>query len=217
MKQNEINTIADNIISEANKLKTEDDKAFDKNKANALKERGNRWHEISMNQLSFYNNLLIVLGTGFVAFVVKELKPLKTYFTLSEIQLQPTSISFSINFMVISVVFGLSCGFNRLVDFRYTHRVNNLRRKLYDKNPASYGKGNFEKKLNWSIRYWFIDADFFNANDTEYEGNAKEVKDKIDGCSKLIEQLGKFTRNLLRIQILFFMLCIIAFVISIEM
>lgn len=215
MDQNEINKIADKIISEAKKLKANEGKAFDKDKANALKERENRWHEISMNQLSFYNNLLIVLGTGFVAFVVKELNPLNTYFTLNEIQFYPTIISISITFMATGVFIGLLCGFNRLVDFRYTHRINNLRRKLYDKNPKYYGIGTYDEEIKWSIYYWIKDADFFNAEENEYrDNNAQTVKDKIEGCSKLINQLGEFTRNLLRLQIIFFLLSILAFVLS---
>jgi len=109
---------------------------------------------------------------------------------------------------------GLLCGFNRLVDIRYTHRVNNLRRKLYEKNYADYGTGNYAGKIKSSIYYWFRDADFFKAADDEYNGTADTVKNKIDGCSKLIDELGKFTRNLLRMQIVLFLFAIVLFALS---
>jgi hypothetical protein len=214
MDQNEINTIVEKIVSAISQLNIEKGKDSEPNRLNDLKERENRWHEISMNQLSFYNNLLIVLGTGFLAFVIKELKPLNTYPTLSEMQWYPTIISISITLMAFGIFFGLLCGFNRLVDFRYTHRVNNLKRKLYQKNQTKYGIGEYKENLKWSIYYWRKDADFFNASDNEYNDEATEVKYKIDGCSKLIKQLGKFTRNLLRIQIVFFLLSILAIVLS---
>lgn len=214
MDQNVINEIVEKIISAISQLKADNGKDSESSKLYELKERENRWHEISMNQLSFYNNLLIVLGTGFLAFVVKEFKPLNTYPTLSEMQWYPTMISISIILMAFGIFFGLSCGFNRLVDFRYTHRVNNLKRKLYKKNQINYGIGNYENKIKWSIYYWIKDADFFNASDIEYNNEANDVKNKIDGCSKLINQLGKFTRNLLRIQIVFFLFSILTFVFS---
>jgi hypothetical protein len=120
----------------------------------------------------------------------------------------------SIACMTGASFFGLLCGFNRLVDFRYTHRTNNLRRKLYKKNFANYEKKNYTGKIKWSIFYWFRDAEFFNATDSEYNGTADIVKNKIDGCSKLIDQLGKLTRNLLRVQILLFLFFIVLFALS---
>ena len=214
MTQEQINTLADKIISAAGELKAANGQSFDKDKFQVLKERENKWHEISMNQLSFYNNLLIVLGTGFLAFVIKEFKPAGIAFSWAKAEWYATTITISICSMTVSIFLGLLCGFNRLVDFRYTHRVNNLRRKLYDKNFVKYGEGNYNLKLKSSWRYWFKDADFFKAAETEYNGEATSVKDKISGCSKLIDQLGKLTRNLLRWQIALFLIAILFFVIS---
>lgn len=187
---------------------------FDKEKLAELRERDNKWHELSMNQLSFYNNLLIALGAGFLAFIIKEHKLVNIHLTFSKMEFYPTVIALSRVFMVGSVFFGLLCGFNRLVDFRYIHRLNKLKRELYEKNHANYGNGLYTEKIKYPIYYWFRDAVFFNASDEDYNDTAEIVKDKIHGCSKLIDRLGKFTRNLLRIQIVLFLLAMVSYAVS---
>jgi len=210
MNQNDINSIADKIIDAATELKQE--KQFDQDKLASLKERENKWQAISLNQLSYFNNLLILLGTGFLAFSVKEFNPSNFSFTLTSLEFRPTIMMFSIISMAGAIFVGLLCGFNRLVDFRYTQRLNKHRRKLYQENHLNYGEGIYRKKIKMSIYYWIKDADYFNVIENEYEDNPDEVKIKINGCSQLISQLGKLTRNFLRFQIVLFLIAIFLFI-----
>lgn len=198
-----------------NKTGDPNETKFDNEKYERLKQRENRWHEISMNQLSFYNNTLIALGTGFVAYVLKESLQTTITFSWSNIDYRVTAVAFSIIVMIFSVFTGLLCGYNRMVDFRYTHRANTIRRKLYQKNAKHYNvEGKYKDKLQPTLRYWFRDADFFDVEEKEYIDTPEDVKKKIDGCSKLTKKLGKFTRNILRVQIILFFIGIVLFALS---
>lgn len=188
-----------------------DENVFDKDKFNLLKDRENKWHQISMNQFSFYNNLLIALGVGYLAFVIKEFTSHNTYFTFSKIDWHATLIGLSISFIIGSTLFGLLCGYNRLVDFRYTHRTNYLRRKLYELNYKNYRHEKEYTKIRCLLYYWFKDDAFFNTNDDEFYKTPDIIKQKINNCSVLTSQLGKLTRKLLRVQIILFSLAIICF------
>ncbi len=205
MEQDKINELADKIIASANELKDCNSEIFSEDKLSSLLERENKWHEISRNQLSFFNNLLILLATGFIAFVVKD---------CAILSISSIFIFLSIISMTVSCFFGLSCGFNRMVDFRYTHKTNTFRRKLYEKNHSEYGEGDYEGKIKWSIYYWVADADFFTVEDKNFVEAPESVKLKINACVKLKKQLGKFTRNLLRFQIVFFLISIVLFAVS---
>src|ERR1700759_5722313 len=143
MDEQQINKVINNIIQSTEELKAllSQGSVLDRKKLKELKEREIKWHDMSINQLSFYNNLLILLGTGFLGFAFKDSGLSNYHFTLSNAMLSPTSAFLSLVLMTISVFLGLLCGFNRLLDFRHSYKINVLRRKFYEENFQNYGEG----------------------------------------------------------------------------
>lgn len=99
---------------------------------NEYHERNIRWTQTALNQLSFFNNLLLTLSVGFLAFCFKpeffkNLKP-----SLNEIDWSKSFLFASIIFVVLSILIGLITSISRLKDFRITRAINQIRQRTYE-------------------------------------------------------------------------------------
>lgn len=176
-----------------------------------LKDRELRWQDTSVSQVSFFNNLLILLGTGFLGFAFNASEISK--YQAGNAQWQPTCIFLALLLMTLSVLLGLLCGFNRILDFRYTHRINRYRRKLYQATQINK-KPNSGEKVCSPLFYWFWKASFYEIAENEYNSDSTGVSKKIDKLSMLIKRFGRTTRNLLKFEWLLFLFSIIAYALS---
>lgn len=99
---------------------------------NEYHERNIRWTQTALNQLSFFNNLLLSLSVGFLAFCFKpeffkDLSP-----SLNEIDWSKSFLIASIIFIVLSIIIGLITSISRLKDFRITRAINQIRQRTYE-------------------------------------------------------------------------------------
>lgn len=99
---------------------------------NEYHERNIRWTQTTINQLSFYNNLLLSLGVGFLAFSFNAdfLKNLK--FSFNEIDWSISFLVLSLVSIVLSIVIGLITSIARLKNFRITRSINQIRQRTYE-------------------------------------------------------------------------------------
>lgn len=118
-------------------------------------ERNTRWTDKSIRQLSFFNNLILSLGVGFISFAYKNIAANSLAFTLSSIDWPITLSVLSFVSIGLSIFFGLLVGLNRLWDFRITGQINQIRQRMYEHS---------EKKLDESTPKKYKMADRIKLN-----------------------------------------------------
>jgi hypothetical protein len=72
------------------------------------------WRNITINQLSFTNNLILTLSTGFLIYCLDKITPNKVVNNFHQLFLIISIIS-----LTISVLYGFSVMFSRLYDFPF--------------------------------------------------------------------------------------------------
>jgi hypothetical protein len=102
------------------------------NQLSGFKAREKRWHHSSMAQLSFFNNPLIVLSSVFLGFIFKGAHLDKIHSNWF-MEFSTTGLFWSLILIALSALIRLCCGYNRMLDFRYTHRPVIFRRILFEK------------------------------------------------------------------------------------
>lgn len=112
---------------------------------NEYHERNVRWTQTTINQLSFFNNLLLSLGVGFLAFSFNPdlLKNLK--FSLNEIDWSISFLALSVVSIVLSIVLGLITSIARLKNFRITRNINQIRQWTYEHSEKLLDESTPEK------------------------------------------------------------------------
>jgi hypothetical protein len=95
-------------------------------------ERNIRWADRTSSQMSFYNNLLLTLGIGFLSFAYQDSKVLSLEFSLKDIDWSLTTYALSILTVMFSVIAGFVASISRLYDFRITSRVNLIRKRVFE-------------------------------------------------------------------------------------
>lgn len=95
-------------------------------------ERSNRWTDRTLSQMSFYNNLLLALGIGFLSFVYQDSRLADIEFRFKDIDYSITAYVLSIWTVMFSIITGLIASISRLYDFRITSDVNQIRRRVFE-------------------------------------------------------------------------------------
>lgn len=112
---------------------------------NEYHERNIRWTQTALNQLSFFNNLLLSLSVGFLAFCFeyeffKNLTP-----SLKDIAWSKSFLIVSIILIVLSIIIGLIISVSRLKDFRITRAINQIRQRTYEHSDELLDESTPEK------------------------------------------------------------------------
>ena len=152
----EQNKIADIIIRKVKHDLQKEISPVLQDRIEKLEQKEHQWHEISMKQLSFFNNLLIVLGVGFLGYAFKDANLAQYEFGgIFHIQFIPTLITSTFLLVTISILTGLLCGYNRLFDFRYTYQIAKLKRE-YFKHPDADPLKKFPN-IPWEGNWYWLD------------------------------------------------------------
>ncbi len=120
-------------------------------------ERYVRWQDKTREQFSFFNNLLLTLSVGFISFGYDNLMDTKIFFSFCHPQFDTTIFVLSFISIVLSILVGIFCVFSRLLDFRITTHINQVR--------------------YWSIKY---------SNTTLGDSSLKKIKDILPSLTSLI-------------------------------
>jgi uncharacterized membrane protein YbhN (UPF0104 family) len=108
-------------------------------------EREVKWTDKALNQLSFFNNLLLTLGVGFLSFSYKNYSFNGLTFDLKSPNWSLTFITFSIILLVFSIITGLLVAINRLYDFRVTRNINQIRHRMMEHSSIKLDESSSEK------------------------------------------------------------------------
>jgi len=114
-----------------------------------LKDRFARWQSKTNQQFGYFNNLLLFLAVGTIAFVANQLS--KNEFVINNCW-EKVFYGLGIISLLISIIAGTYLGYNRLKDFRKTTKKI-LARIENDKNELELLKEqtNFLGKLSWNL------------------------------------------------------------------
>jgi len=148
-------------------------------------ERHRTWQDKAIEQLSFANNFLLAISTGFMAYVVdkKLLSGIKFCLHRSwEMDKSLTFYSISLAFNILSIVTGIFVLISRLYDFRLSRHITLVRQRFYimnnenisleNKNAAilshtDFDPPNFCQRIKTIFKLLFVKIRFLNKSEIE--------------------------------------------------
>lgn len=179
------------------------------------------WTDKSINQLSFFNNLLLTISIGIVTLTFKDLG-------ISGIELTFHKINYTITFLIgsfltlnFSILIGLFVALSRLYDFRLTRHICFIKYKYFKKtnkelkSTKNRSKFQLTKRIKMLINVIFTDK---TINETDIDDFIESGKDngfeKFDTLREITHNLGIGTWNMLNWQVITFIIGMILFLIG---
>lgn len=156
---------------------------MDVNRKDLLNEYENRyvrWTQMSSSQLSFYNNLLLTLGVGFLSFAYKSVSLHKIKFSLKSPDMSLTFYVMSLILTAISVLLGFLVNISRLYDFRLTRHINLVRKRTLEHSGEKLDERTPERYSYWKVFFLIFQV-----------GLDKYPHITIEQCKKLGEIIDK--------------------------
>lgn len=190
------------------------------NKLKEYKERTVYWQNIRINQLGFFNNLIIILATAFLAFLYKEIgdRSIVLADSLSDIDWKLTLLVIAVFCILFSVFYGVMCALSRLYDFRFTYHHVLTKQRIFDK--CSFSAKVFEGqsynfcekiKLPYLVLSGKYDHYIKREECKSYYKNNEEINNKLEKLTNITHNLGLITWSMLRGQVVFFFFSILFF------
>lgn len=181
-------------------------------------ERHVRWTTNSVNQLTFFSNVLLTLSVGFLSFVFK-FKDLKGIHFSCHVNWSLTFSAFAVLFSALSALSGVYFALNRLYDFLLSrhlalvrYRALKFHNTLLDQNVYNH------TSASKGFRRWFLPFKLLNGNPYSIIVNKSDsledverIKSEFKRLRILTYNIGLITGRLLSIQIYSFMLCLISY------
>lgn len=162
-------------------------------------QRNVRWTDKTLTQLSYFNNLMLTLSVGFISFSYKILITHKLVFSFKNIDWSITLMAFSLIIMFLSAYKGLVISLNRLMDFKITRQVVQIRQRMLEHADKKMDEST-PLIMPWCERQKLIRKLFklnypkISIEDCKnYKEMSKSKKDKIDTDFK---ELRKISHNL---------------------
>lgn len=162
-------------------------------------QRNVRWTDKTLTQLSYFNNLMLILSVGFISFSYEILVTHKLEFSFENINWSITLMAFSLIIMFLSAYKGLVVSLNRLMDFKITRQVVQIRQGMLEHADKKMDEST-PLVMSWCERQTFVRKLFklnypkISIEDCKnYKGMSKSEKDKIENDFK---ELRKISHNL---------------------
>ena len=185
------------------------------------RERNVRWAERTSSQLSYYNNLLLVLGIGFLSFAYQDSRVADLDFSLKNIDRSATVYILSILTIMLSIITGFVASLSRLYDFRITSHVNQVRRRVFEYHNIKLDEDTppqhpFIKKMLLPYKLIFIEHPNITLEQCKQWKNDKVAQNKkFSELREIAFNLGLGTWHRIIIQTILIMITIILYVVSI--
>lgn len=191
---------------------------MDKEKLKVYHEREVRWAENALSQLSFFNNLLLTLAVGFLSFAYKDIGLKNIHFSCCEINWSITFKAISLVFIGWSILLGLLVALNRLLDFRLTRKIAQIRRRVYKYASGTMLSEKTPTKFN-CIRKLFLPFEVLCSHPNITMEQCKNYKEEMSGIfidlRNIAHNLGLNAWRQIIFQILCFGLSILFYVLGI--
>lgn len=184
------------------------------------KQRQKDWRDITVNQLSLTNNILITVVTGYFVLIFDKIK-------VSQIDIDfQAKIDWNLLFYVttlllvlFSIILGVCVLFSRLYDFKISRHVALTRQRFHKK----YSKGlpdhdftsiNSLDRLKSLFSILFIKIRYLTKQDIENFNNNKDLfKDRFNNLRRQSEILGTASWRWTKLQVGLTLLSIVTYVI----
>lgn len=195
---------------------------------NNYNERLVRWRDKSITQLSYFNNLLLILAVGFLSFSYKQINISNYSFvfnnsdlltSLKNIECKPTLFSISLILIFLSILFGLLVALVRLYDFRITAQIIQIRSWVEEKLNVPYHKYPICKRFFLIYKLIFFNypkKGFRECMNFRFMSSIQKRAFKKDfrELRSISHNLGELAWANLNWQIIFFFLGVLLFVIA---
>lgn len=179
-------------------------------------DRNKRWSELTLNQLSSYNNLIFSLSLGFFAFCFDQKNLKKSIFSLSNIEYSKTFLFLSIVLILFSIILGLLISITRLNDFRITRQINQIRQRVYEHSNSKLDENStLDYSFFKSIILVLKKKPIISMEECKNYKNIENFDTKFNELRTISHNLGKSTWNLTIVQSIFFGLSTLLYFISI--
>lgn len=188
------------------------------------KEREAKWLDKSLAQLTFFNNLLLTLSLGFLAFSYKNSCIDKLFLDLKSPNWKFTFIVFSFILISISIFKGLFVAINRLYDFKVTRHINQIRHRMIEHSnikldETSPSKFDYLRKFILPFQV-MIDIPIITMEECKNYNNSteqkrKEIKYRFRELRNIGKNLGLNSWRNTNLQILYFALGILFYLLGI--
>lgn len=174
-----------------------------------------------MSQMSFYNNLLLTLGIGFLSFAYQDSKLLNLELSLKDIDRSLIAYVFSIISVGFSILTGLMASISRLYDFSITRQINLIRQRALEFSRKKINETTPSKLSFWKIvvlPYKLLWKDYPTITLEQckkWNSNKKELDKTFMELRSLSYNLGIGTWGRIKLQTFFMFLAVIFYISSI--
>jgi hypothetical protein len=184
-------------------------------------ERHVRWSDKNSSQLSFYNNLLLTLGVGFLSFAYQDSKLMGFEFSLKEIDYSVTTYVFSILAIMFSIFTGFVASIGRLYDFRITSHIILVRQRVLqhshlridEKTPQKFS---YFRRMLLPYKLFFSDFPSITLEQCKaWRRDKNHLTEQLSKIRAISFNLGLATWHRIKWQTLLLLTAIIFYVISI--
>lgn len=171
-------------------------KIMDKELLEDYKQRNIRWTEKSVSQLSYYNNLMLTLSVGFIAFSFNSLLTRTNSLSLEKFDLSAVLMLLSLITMSGATYKGLIISLNRLMDFKITRLITSIRKRMLKHSSAKMNE-NTPPEMVWCERRKLIGKlfkeDYPKISIEECKRYKKMNNPEKDRINKNFEELRKIS------------------------
>jgi hypothetical protein len=184
----------------------------DKSKDKLIEEyhqRRVRWTKLAIDQFSFFNNLLITISIGFLAFAYDYPENGRVSFSLSvtDIDWFITINNLSILFIFITIILGLIIALSRLLDFRVTRQINQVRQNAYEHQGKKLPQ-NTPRDSKFKEKLFLLPRLIFNHPHITFDAcqNDDPISDKFRELRRISRDLGSISWKFLYLELSFLFL-----------
>jgi hypothetical protein len=184
-------------------------------------QRQKDWRDISSNQLSLTNNILVTTSTGYFVLVFdREILSQITIDFAADIDWPRLFYIGSFILIFASIPYGLSVMFCRLYDFRISRHLALTRQRILKAHSerlphTDVGSISWGDRVNQFLRVLFVRIDFISQADIDsYKDNRTNFKRRFNSLRRQAEILGRSTWKWTKIQVLLLVLSVVLYVAS---
>lgn len=182
-------------------------------------ERHRFWTQISLEQLSTTNNLLLTISTGFLAFCFDK-QSIKSIITASTLSYNWSLFYYfaSLALIALSITLGIAVLFCRLYNFRISRHLVLTRKRVFKQYKGEIlldddlKDANFFMRISTIYTIIFIELPFIDKTIINDYGKDEKLKDKFNDLRQISKVLGSASWLWTKIQVLLFFSSVICYV-----
>jgi len=186
-------------------------------------ERQKEWRNISTNQLSLTNNILITVSTGYFALIFQNKTLSKIVINLdSNIDWHIFLYAISLAFIFISILYGVAVMFCRLYDFRISRHISLTRQRINSHikdetlPDGDIGPITFWNRIIQFTRILFVRLEFISKQEIEsYPETKNEFRTRFNNLRRQCAVLGRATWLWTKFQVLCFLVSFLFYILSV--